>query len=212
MRISMNVLGACALIVFGTGSHAVAQSADNIKACVGPSGAMRMVAPGVPCKANESAVEWSASGSAPVPAPAPAPGGAGLRVVNASGEDLGPLLGSSTAVLTLPSGRKTYAELFPLGPPANWTIFQYYTTTDCSGEPLIVWSLEELVPAAFVRRSGVWATRPGTIALRALKSGRGYDDNGPSASCSPVNSSAVTMTFDFFTPQTLKLVYPLTVQ
>ena len=38
MRISMNVLGACALIVFGTGSYAGAEPADKINACVGPSG------------------------------------------------------------------------------------------------------------------------------------------------------------------------------
>jgi hypothetical protein len=210
----MNVLGACALIVFGTGSQAAAQTADNLKACVGPSGAMRMVAPASPCTGTDTSVDWSASGTAPVPAPSPAPGAgdAGLRVVNASGEDLGPLLGPSSAVLTLPSGQKAYAELFPQGPPANWAMYQYYTTADCSGDAYVVWNLEELVPAAFVRRSGAWVTQPGTLALRALKSGRAYDDNGPSATCSPLNSSAFTMKFDFFTPQALKLVYPLTVQ
>ena len=210
MRISMNVLGACALIVFGTGSYAGAEPADKINACVGPNGALRLATQAAPCKGNETPLEWNAS--APAPAPEPGSGGAGPRVVNASGEDLGPLLGPSSAVLTLPSGQKAYAELFPQGPPANWTILQYYTTADCSGDAYVVWSIEELLPAAFVRRSGVWVTQPGTLAHRALKSYRAYDDNGPSAVCSSMNNSTATMKFDFFTPQALKLVYPLAVQ
>jgi hypothetical protein len=208
MRISMNLLGACALLVIGTVSSAGAQSVEKITACVGPNGALRLATPATPCKANETALEWDASAQAP----GPGAGGGALRVLNASGEDLGQLLGPSSAVLTLPSGQKAYAELFPQGPPANWTMYQYYTTADCSGDAYVVWNLEELVPPAFVRRSGVWVTQPGTLALRALKSGRAYDDNGPSATCSPLNSSAFTMKFDFFTPQALKLVYPLTVQ
>lgn len=140
-------------------------------------------------------------------------GGGGLRVVNAFGDDLGPLLDSSTVVLTLPSGRKSYADLFPANAPAGWTVTQFYQTADCSGEAFVSWvSQDELLSPTLVRRSGVWALVPGSLATRAIKSRRDVGDAGPSATCAAMNSNMLTSRFVPYAPADLNIFYPLTVQ
>jgi hypothetical protein len=173
---------------------------------------MRILVTDGSCKANETPLVWTASGPSAPQEPAGPPAPAGLRVVNALGQDLGPLLDASTVVLTLPSGRKTYAELFPAGPPAGWLVTQYYQSGDCTGEAFVFWNmLEELVPPALVRQGGVWATKPGTIASRLMTSYRQYGDNGALAACVPYSGTLVTTAFDFYHQADLAIVYPLSV-
>lgn len=213
MRISRTVLTVCGLLISGTVAGVAAQgSPATVRACVGPAGAMRVLLTDGGCKVNETLVVWSTSGPA-VPQDPGVPAPAGLRVVNGLGQDIGPLLDASTVVLTLPSGRKTYAELFPGGPPAGWLVTQYYQSTDCSGEAFVFWNvLEELVPPTLVRQGGVWATRPGTIAPRLMKSYRQYGDSGPLPTCVPYSGTLVTTAFDFYQPASIGVVYPLSVQ
>jgi len=213
MRISKSVLTVCGLILFGTVVGVGAQGSSPIRACVGPAGAMRILVSDGSCKTNETPLVWTASGLAAPQEPAGVPAPAGLRVVNALGQDLGPLLDASTVVLTLPSGRKTYAELFPAGPPAGWLVTQYYQSGDCTGEAFVFWNmLEELVPPALVRQGGVWATKPGTIASRLMKSYRQYGDTG-GLNCVAYSGALVTTAFDFYQqPADLGIVYPLAVQ
>lgn len=214
MRISSKVLCTGALIVFGTAAHADAQTSDKIRACIANNGSVKILADGETCGARERAIEWNVAGPQGPQGPQgpPGEGGSGVRALNASGELLGPVIDSTTVVLTLPSGRKVSAQLFPAGPPSNWTVMQYYESTDCTGEAYVSWmSFEELLPPALVRKSGVWAVRPGSIAQRAVKSTRTYGDNGPGA-CAPANSMLTLSAFDFYSPADLRLVYPLQVQ
>src|SRR5690349_14455527 len=145
MRISKKVLCAGAVIIFGTALEAGAQTtATKVRACIGPSGGVRIVGATESCKSNESVLEWGGgTGQGPQgpigpagPAGPPGPQGpagpsgsdGGVRVTNANGADLGPLLDSTHVALTLPSGRKSSAQLFPGGPPAGWTMTHYYTS------------------------------------------------------------------------------------
>jgi hypothetical protein len=135
------------------------------------------------------------------------------QVRNAQGLSLGPVLGPSTALLTLPNGRKSYAELYPDGPPADLPMSLFYVGTNCAGDPYVSWSaVNELLPATIVRRAGAWAVQPGTTALRAVKSFRNVSDAGVSPTC--VNSAfdAYTSRFDFYTLEQLNLIAPLSVQ
>ena len=218
MQTAMKLLCTGALMLSGAAIHLAAQEqASTIRACVGPAGAVRIVAEGVACRANETLRQWPTEAaelpSAPAPTPPPA-GPSGPRVVNAFGLDLGPLLGPSFTLLTLPTGRKAYAELYPANAPANWIVNQYYQSADCSGEPYVAWlSIEELVPPALVRRSGVWALKPGTLARRTIASRRSVGDSGPfMTTCQPSSGTFDTWQFDFYTPEQLTIVYPLSVQ
>src|SRR5690242_1957895 len=112
MRISKKVLCAGAVIVFGTALEAGAQTtATKVRACVGPTGSVRIVGAYESCKSNESLLEWGiGTGQGPQgpagPAGPPGPQGiqgpagppgsdGGLRVTNANGVDVGSLLDSS---------------------------------------------------------------------------------------------------------------------
>ena len=217
MRISSKLFCTGALIVLGTAAHADAQTSGKIRACITNNGSVKILAANENCSPRDTAIDWNVSGPAGPQGPQgpegpPGSGGGGLRVKNAVGEDIGPLLDPSTVVLTLPSGRKTYAQLF-VTPPSGANIVQYYTTADCSGDAYVVWnSLEELLPPALVRLSGVWATKPGTIATRTIRSSRAHGDSGPSPTCSPMNTPLTTTSFDFYTPAELRLTYPLQVE
>ena len=212
MRNAMKVLCTGALILSGAAAaHVAAESpAPMIRACVSGSGNVRILLSGGTCKANETLLEWS-TGDVPPP-PSSSGDGAALRVMNVLGEEVGPLLGPSMAVLTLPNGQRAYAELYPGGPAANWLVGIYYASADCSGEGFVSWTyLEELLPAALVRRNGVWALRPGTVAPRTVGSYHLVGDNGPGA-CTPFAATIDTWAFDFYTPEALGLLYPLSVQ
>ena len=215
MRISSKLLSTGVLIVLGTAAHADAQTSEKIRACIGNNGTVKILAANETCSARETAIEWNVAGpQGPQGPQGPAgSGGAGVQVLNSFGEPLGPVLDSTTVVLTLPTGRKVSAQLFAAGPPANWTVMQYYESTDCSGQAFISWmSIEELLPPALVRRSGVWAVRPGSIAQRVVKSSRLYNDSGAGA-CVAVPTNTYTLSaFDFFTPAELRLTYPLQIE
>lgn len=218
MRISSKVLCTGALVIFGTAAYADAQTSAKIRGCIGNNGTVKILAGSDNCSAKETAIEWNVAGpmgpqGPPGPSgPAGTGGSGGVRLLNTFNEELGPVIDSTTAVLTLPTGRKVAAQLFAAGPPANWTVTQYYESTDCSGEAYVSWmSLEELLPPALVRKSGVWAIRPGSIAQRAVKSMRAYGDSGPGA-CMGTNNVLTLSAFDFYSPADLKLSYPLQVQ
>jgi hypothetical protein len=214
MQTATTLLCAGVLLLSGTAAVQLAaqEPASRIRACVGPSGAIRIVSAEDGCRATESLLEWTTEPPTPPPAPTPTPG-AGLRVINAFGLDVGSLLNPSIAVLTLPTGQKAYAEVYPAGAPANWAVNQYYQTPDCSGEPLVTWTaIEEVLPPALVRRSGVWALRPGSLARRTLGSWRSVGDSGPSPTCHLFTASFDTWQFDFYAPEQVGLVYPLTVE
>jgi hypothetical protein len=214
MRIASKVLLTGALVIFGTAANADAQTSAKIRGCVTNNGSLKVLSGSETCSARETAVEWNLAGPMGPQGPqGPAgTGGSGVRLLNAYNEELGPVIDSTTAVLTLPTGRKVSAQLFAAGPPANWTVAQYYASTDCSGEAYVSWmSIEELLPPALVRRSGVWAIRPGSIAQRAVKSMLTYGDNGPGA-CTGMNNTFTLSAFDFYSPAALKLSYPLQVQ
>lgn len=215
MQTSTKLLWAGVLILSAAAAvHPAAQEpASRIRACVGPAGAVRIVFGGDSCKATEAQLEWTTGPAEPPPPPPPPATGSALRVLNAWGLEVGPLLGSSMAVLTLPTGGKAYAEIYPENAPANWVVNQYYQGSDCSGEPFVTWmAIEELLPPALVRRSGVWALRPGSLARRTLGSWRSVGDNGPSATCNMFTGSFDTWQFDFYAPEQLGIVYPLSVQ
>jgi len=217
MRIASKLLCTGALIVLGTAAHADAQTSAKIRGCVTNNGSLKILAGSETCSARETAIEWNVAGLQGPQGPQgpegpPGTGGTGIRLLNAFNEELGPIIDSTTAVLTLPTGRKVSAQLFAAGPPTNWTVTQYYASTDCSGEAFVSWmSIEELLPPALVRKSGVWAIRPGTIAQRAVKSMRPYGDNGP-GTCTGTNNTLTLSAFDFYSPAELKLSYPLQVQ
>lgn len=220
MQTAKKLLCTGALILSGTaGVHLFAQEeGSTIRACVGPAGAIRILPAGQACRTSETPLEWSAGSNeptTPIPPPPPPPGpGSGLRVMNALGLEVGPLLGSSFAALTLPTGRRAYAELFPANAPANWVVTQYYQSSDCSTEPLVTWTtIEELMTPALVRRSGVWALRPGTLARRTMASRKVVDDRGPSvAACQSTAGTFDSWQFDFYTPDQVGLIYPLVVE
>src|SRR5678815_1505020 len=98
MRISKKVLCVGAVIVFGTALQASAQTgAAKIRACVNPSGGVRIVAGSESCKSNETVVEWSVAGlqgpqGPEGPAGPAAASSSGAKVVNASGGEVGTLL------------------------------------------------------------------------------------------------------------------------
>ena len=217
MRIASKVLLTGALVIFGTAANADAQTSAKIRGCVTNNGSLKVLSGSETCAAREIAVEWNLVGpmgpQGPQGPQGPAgAGGGGVRLLNASNEELGPIIDSTAAVLTLPSGRKVAAQLFAAGPPVNWPVTQYYQSTDCSGEAFVAWmNLEELLPPALVRKSGVWAVRPGSIAQRAVKSMLPYGDNGPGA-CAATNNTLTLSAFDFYQPSDLKLFYPLQVQ
>jgi hypothetical protein len=220
------------VIVFGTALEASAQTATKVRACVGPSGSVRVVGVSEPCKSNESMLEWGGGmGQGPQgpmgpagpagpagpqgiqgPAGPSGSGSGGLQVTNANGDELGPLLDQQRVVLTLPSGRKSYAQLFPGGAPAGWSMTQYYASNDCSGDPYVSWnSVEELIPETVVLRAGAWAIVPGSLAQRTMKSRREFGDNGASPTCVVSTGTFLTSRFDFYLPTDLNLLYPLAV-
>jgi hypothetical protein len=219
MRIASKVLCTGALVIFGTAAYADAQTSAKIRGCIMNSGSLRVLAGNESCRANETAIEWNVAGpmgpqgpQGPDGPPGTGTGSVGVRVVNALGEDLGPVLDSTTVVMTLPTGRKVLAQLFAAGPPANWAVAQYYQSNNCSGEAYVSWmSMEELLPPALVRKNGVWAIRPGSIAQRTVGSMRVYDDNGAGA-CRLTSGAYALSAFDFYSPVELKLSYPLQVQ
>ncbi len=139
-------------------------------------------------------------------------GGGGLHVLNGLGSEIGYMIDASNVLLTLPDGRKSAAEIFPNGPPTDWTLAQFYQTTDCSGEGLVAWSsIEDLLPRTLVRAWGAWAIRPGTTQMRRVKSFRVHQASGVSACLSYV-SDVVTSQFDSYTLNELQLVTPFSVQ
>lgn len=217
MRIASKVLLTGALVIFGTAANADAQTSAKIRGCITNNGSLKVLSGSETCSARETAIEWNVAGpqgpQGPQGPEGPSgTGSGGVRLLNAFNEELGPVIDSTTAVLTLPTGRKVAAQLFAAGPPANWTVTEYYQSTDCSGEGFVSWmNLEELLPPALVRKSGVWAVRPGSIAQRAVKSMRTYGDNGFGA-CTGVNNTYTLSAFDFYSPAALKLSYPLQVQ
>ena len=122
------------------------------------------------------------------------------------------MIDASNVLLTLPNGRKSAAEIFPNGPPTDWTLAQFYQTTDCSGEGLVAWnSIEDLLPRTLVRAWGAWAIQPGTTQLRRVKSFHFHQASGASA-CLGYQSDVVTSRFDSYTLNELQLVTPLSVQ
>jgi hypothetical protein len=227
MRISKKVLCAGAVIIFGTAFEASAQTgAAKIRACVLPSGNARIVGSTEPCKANETVVEWSASGGAQGPpgpqgpqgpqGPAGPAGqsssGGSLHVFNASGGDLGPMLAPGTVLLTLPSGRKSYAQV-AVTAPANGGMNVYYTSTDCSGDAYIAWNTtEELVPQTIVLNTGAFAIVPGSLAARTVKMKKFYSDTTGLGACQAASGTFPTSRFDFYLPSDLNLFYPLSAQ
>lgn len=237
MRISMRMVCAVTVLAVGAGVHMRAQdSRGRIHGCVGPDRAIR-IAPGPgTCKANERAIEWNIAGSPGARGPAgpqgaagpqgpqgpqgpagpqglPGSEGGGLRVVNALGVEVGPLLDHAHVVLTLPDGRKSAAEVYPEGPPDGWDLALSYESPDCSGEALVAWnSIEELLPPTLVRHYGAWAIRPGTTHIRTLQSFRMVDANGPSATCHAFRSTTFASEADFYTLQQLNLIAPLSVR
>lgn len=61
MKLSLRtVSGATCALVLAAAGHLSAQ--DAIRACAGPNGAVRLLAPGDSCRQNESPVEWSVQG------------------------------------------------------------------------------------------------------------------------------------------------------
>jgi hypothetical protein len=222
MRISKKVLCAGAVIVFGTALEASAQTgAGKIRACVLPTGGTRIVGSYEPCKSNESLLEWNVAG-APGPQGPQGPdgpqgpagsGSGGVKVVNASGGEVGSLLDRDTAVLTLPSGRKSYAQLFVAGRGPGATLTNYYGTTDCSGDAYVSWSnFEELVPATIVLDAGAFSVVPGSTAPRAVKAKRVFGDAGLGGCQTVTQMTLPTSRFDFYLPSQLNLFYPLSVQ
>ena len=143
----------------------------------------------------------------------PGPGGVGgLHVVNGLGSEIGYMIDASNVLLTLPNGRKSAAELFPNGAPSDWTMAQFYLSTDCSGDGFVSWnSIEDLLPRTLVRSWGAWAIQPGTTQLRRVKSFHFHQASGPSA-CVPYQNDVFTSRFDFYTLNELQLVTPLSVQ
>ena len=222
MRISKKVLCAGAVIVFGTALNASAQTgAAKIRACVLPTGGTRIVGGYESCKSNETALEWNVSGpqgpqgpEGPAgPAGSASAGSGGPRVVNASGGEVGPLLDRGSAVLSLPSGRKSYAQLFPNGRGAGWTMTQYYLTTDCSGDAYLAWNtFEELIPETIVLNGGAFAIVPGSLASRVVRGKKVFGDAGLGACQAASGVSTPTSRFDFYLPSELNLFYPLSVQ
>jgi hypothetical protein len=229
MRISMRVVCTGAVLALTTGVSVSAHG--QIHGCVGPSGTVRIVPTPGACKSNETALDWNVTGPQGQAGPAGpqgeqgpqgetgapgAPGsggtGGGPRVFNANGEDLGPLLGPGTVLLTLPNGRKSYA-LVDQNVPVDTFFLQFYTELNCGGDPYVAWSsVEELVPLTVLAQSGAWAIQPGTTAQRAVKSFRSVTDAGVSATCTPMTNSVFTSRFDFYTLQQLKLIAPFSVQ
>jgi len=222
MRISKKVLCAGAVIVFGTALQANAQTgAAKIRACVLPTGGTRIVTGYESCKSNETLLEWNVSGpQGPQGPEGPAgppgstgSGSGGPRVVNASGGEVGPLLDRGSAVLSLPSGRKSYAQLFPNGRGAGWTMTQYYLTTDCSGDAYLAWNtFEELIPETIVLNGGAFAIVPGSLASRVVRTKKVFGDAGLGACQAASGVSTMTSRFDFYLPGDLNLFYPLSVQ
>ena len=226
MRISKKVLCAGAVIVFGTALEASAQTGPaKIRACVLPSGNARIVSSTEPCKANETLVEWGAYGGGQGPQGPPGPqgpagpagpagsgGSSGPRVLNASGADLGPMIGPGTVLLTLPSGRKSYAYVFATA-PAPSGIYQYYTSSDCSGDAYIAWTTsEELVTQTVLFNTRALAIVPGSLASRAVLSKKFNSDVSGPGTCQAASGSILTTRFDAYLPSDLNLFYPLTVQ
>ena len=134
------------------------------------------------------------------------------HVVNALGHDLGPVLGPTSVLLTLPDGRKSYAEVYRDGPAAGLSMWQVYLAQSCAGDPYVSWGVnDELVPPTIVTRSGAWAIEPGTTAMRAVRSYRIVTDSGVS-SCVNQSFNTFTSSFDFYTLEQLDLIAPLSVQ
>jgi hypothetical protein len=221
MRISKKVLCAGAVIIFGTAFEASAQTgAAKIRACVLPSGSARIVSSSEACKANETTVEWNAAGQqgpqgpqGPAgPAGQAGSGGGGLHVFNASGGDLGPMIAPGTVLLTLPSGRKSYALVSTTAPvPSGMNT--YYTSTDCSGDAYVSWNTtEELVPQTIVLSTGTFAIVPGSLASRTLKSKKFFSDTTGLGGCVATSGTFLTSRFDFYVPSDLGLFFPLSAQ
>ena len=221
MRISMKVLCAGAVIVFGTALEASAQNAPaKVRACVLPSGSARIVASSESCKSNETMVEWNVTGpQGPQGPEGPAgpsgqagSGGGGLRVLNASGSDLGPMIAPGTVLLTLPSARKSYAQVGASAPAPNG-IYQYYTLPNCAGDAYIAWNVvEELVPETVVLKTGAFAIVPGSLASRTVQSKKFFSDTSGQGTCSAASGTFATSRFDFYLPSDLNLFYPLSAQ
>src|SRR5688572_4697801 len=122
MRIASKVLLTGALVIFGTAANADAQTSAKIRGCITNNGSLKVLSGSETCSARETAIEWNVAGPMGPQGPqGPAgTGGGGVRLLNAFNEELGPVIDSTTAVLTLPTGRKVSAQLFAAGPPANW--------------------------------------------------------------------------------------------
>jgi hypothetical protein len=229
-------------VAFGGFMRAQGNDIGRIHACLGPANSVRVVnGPGL-CRSSETPIEWNVTGpqgpAGPTgPAgpqgpqgPQGAPGAAGaqgpqglqgpagpagergLHVFNAVGSDLGPMLDAFTVVLTLPSGRRTTAELYRDGPPAGLTTREYYLTGDCSGDAyLSLTDIEPLLPPTFIRRSGAWAAQPGTTQRRIVRTSRLFQDSGPSPVCQSASGNLPTTRFDFYTLAELQIIAPLSV-
>ena len=220
MRISKKVLCAGAVIIFGTALEANAQTgAGRIRACVLPTGGTRIVIGSEGCKSNETLVEWNVSGPQGPQGPEGPPGSpgsasAGLKVVNASGGDVGTLLDHDAALLTLPSGRKSYARLRAGSSNyAGQTMTQYYAASNCAGDAYVAWTnFEELVPETIVLNTGAFALIPGSLASRTVLSKKVFSDGGLGVCQAVTPMSLPTSLFEFYLPSQLNLFYPLTVQ
>ena len=209
------------MIVFGTALNASAQtSAAKLRASVLPTGGTRIVGGYESCKSNETALEWNVSGPQGLQGPeGPAgppgsggSGGGGPRVVNASGNEVGPLLDRGSVVLSL-AGRKSYAFVFPGGRAPGATMTQYYTSTDCSGDAYLSWNtFEELLPETIVLNGGAFAIVPGSLASRLVKAKKVFGDAGLGGCQVVTQMSLPTSRFDFYLPADLNLFYPLSVQ
>jgi hypothetical protein len=135
-----------------------------------------------------------------------------LSVRNALGVVIGPLVGPSHVMLTLPTGRRSYAEVHRDVAPVDWAMMLFYESNNCSGTPFVSWnSVEELVAPTLVRQWGAWAVVPGTTQIRTMRSSRMHDASGLSPVCQVSQTTTFTSGFEFFTLEQLQLVGPLTV-
>jgi hypothetical protein len=93
------------------------------------------------------------------------------------------------------------------------TLWQFYQNTDCGGDVFVSWGFtDELLPPTIVMRAGAWAIKPGTTAMRVVKSYRTVSDSGVSPVCVNQNNNTFTSRFDHYTLEQLNLFAPLSVQ
>ena len=109
-------------------------SAQTINACVSKNGTIRIVAAGAPCPDKETPLQWNA----------------GLRVYDANGAEIGPLVGTSGVTFSI-DGKGYVATVGPDG----WTQSQssfYFLDSACSGD-------------RYVTRSGGFSPVPAPLPL-----------------------------------------------